>query len=55
MIDEIIEALLFTHPSDRQAIRRYIAFVKFRRMMYKQFYNPPHWVGPRRAYHWVGK
>jgi len=55
MIEDIITAILLTHPHDMNTIKRYIAFVKFRRMMYDQFYAPVHWVKSARQYHWAGR
>ena len=55
MMDEIIEALLLASPSDLPAIRKYIAWVKYRRMIHNGFYSPPHWVKPVNKYHWVGR
>lgn len=54
-IEEIIAALLVAHPDDYPKIRRYIAWVKFRRMMHDQFFLAAYWVRPFKKYHWVGK
>lgn len=54
-IEEIFAALLVCHPSDMPAIRRYVAFVGFRRRMYNEFYMNPHWARPEKKYHWVGE
>jgi hypothetical protein len=53
MIEDIITALLLTHPQDFSTIKRYIAFIKFRRMMYDHFYAPVHWVKSARRVHGV--
>lgn len=44
IIEEIYLALLLTHPADLHTIRRYIAWVSFRRRMHNQFYFMAHWV-----------
>lgn len=44
MLDEIRNALEQTHPADRHTIKRYIAWVRFRRQMYNEFYQFAHWV-----------
>lgn len=47
-IDErIAQAVLESHPHDLVTIRRYIAWVKFRRKIHNAFYAPGrHWVRP---------
>ncbi len=54
MIDEIIIALLLTHPSDIGTIKRYVAWVKFRRRIHNQFYPAVHWVRSSQRAHWIG-
>ena len=44
MLDEIIQALKESNPADRYQIKRYIAWLRFRRKMHDQFYTPAHWV-----------
>jgi len=44
MLDEIYEALKESHPADRYQIKKYIAWVGFRRTMHDQFYIQAHWV-----------
>jgi len=53
-VEEIFAALLVAHPSDYPAIRKYVAWVAFRRRMYNEFYLSPHWVRAERQCHWVG-
>jgi hypothetical protein len=49
MLDEIYEALFQSHPADRNQIKKYIAWLKFRRNMHDQFYMPAHWVYAKKA------
>lgn len=44
MLDDIRTALQQTHPSDHHVIKKYIAWVQFRRRMYNEFYQFAHWV-----------
>lgn len=53
-IEDIFAALLVAHPSDYPAIRKYIAWVEFRRVMHNTFYQPVHWAQSEKRYHWVG-
>lgn len=55
IIDEIIAALALSGPGDLAAVRRYIGWIKFRRMVMRQFYPAHHWVRSKRRYHWVGE
>ena len=52
--EEIIAAMLLVGPHDLQAIRRYIQWIKIRRMVNNHFYSQSHWVQPVRKFHWVG-
>lgn len=53
-IDEQLAKEIFEcHPSDLSIIRKYIAWVKFRRKMNQVFYPSVHWISPRRKYHWI--
>lgn len=59
-IDELIaQELLDAHPSDLEVIRKYVAWVKFRRQMNRMFYPAAHWLlpapKPKPAVHWVGR
>lgn len=53
MRDEILAALLLSHSADLPTIRRFVAWVKLRRMVHNHFYMNAHWVRPFRRYHWV--
>jgi hypothetical protein len=55
IIDEIIAALLLSHSADLQSIKKYVAWVRYRRMMHNAFYTGTHWVQSSRKYHWVGR
>lgn len=44
MLDEIYEALSESDPADRYQIKKYIAWLRFRRKMHDQFYVAAHWV-----------
>ncbi len=48
MFDQIYDALKESHPADRYHIKRYIAWLEFRRRTHDQFYMPAHWVGEKR-------
>ncbi len=50
----IFTALQQTHQDDLETIRKYIAFVKFRRTVTDVFYFAAHWVRSGRRHHWVG-
>jgi hypothetical protein len=52
-IEEIFTALRQTHPADLPTIKRFVAWVKFRRRMHNEFYLTIHWVHTSRPYHWV--
>lgn len=52
-IAEILRALHDSHPDDLRVIRRYVAWVAFRRRMHNEFYPAVHWVSPSQAYHWI--
>lgn len=55
-MDDFRGELRRVHPCDLPAIRRYIAWVQFRRAMHEAFYHPVHWVQPgARRVHWVGR
>lgn len=53
MNHHIYTALQQSHPEDLETIRKYIAWVKFRRNMHDVFYFSAHWVKPSRRAHWV--
>jgi len=61
MLEEIHTALQKTHPADMYQIKRYIAWVGFRRRMHNEFYLVAHWLhNPRvpqlmesRHAHWI--
>lgn len=55
MFDELNSALNNAHPRDISEIKKYVAWVKFRRYINNIFYLLPdaHWVGPQIRYHWV--
>jgi len=44
MFEEIYTELRLIHPADRLQIKRYIAWVGFRRRMHNEFYLQVHWV-----------
>ncbi len=44
MIGELCEILDTSDSSDLYAIRKYIAWVQFRRQMHDVFYTKAHWV-----------
>jgi len=52
-IEEIFAALLVTHPSDIPIIKKYVAWVSFRRRMHNEFYLAVHWVSSAPSYHWI--
>jgi hypothetical protein len=53
-IEEIVTALRQTHRADISIIKKYIAWVAFRRRMNDQFFPAVHWVtGARVSYHWI--
>jgi hypothetical protein len=54
MIDDIFTALLLSDSADIPIIKKYVAFLRFRRRMYEGFYPSQHWVMPEKKYHWVG-
>jgi len=45
-IEEIRVALKESHSSDLEVIKRYIAWVGFRRRMHTLFYFRAHWIKP---------
>lgn len=57
--DDIRRALSDSHPDDLPAIRKYVAWVQFKRMIHNAFYFRAHWIrsnkqAPMAAeYHWV--
>jgi hypothetical protein len=54
IIEEIYAALLLARPGDLAEVRKYIAWIKFRRQVNDRFYFSAHWVtasGP----HWIGR
>ena len=53
-IEEIFAALLIAHPSDKPAIKKFVAWIKFRRRMYNEFFMDSHWVQSENRYHWIG-
>lgn len=53
MIEEIIAALMLSHPHDIQTIKRYVAWVKFRRTIHHAFYRQVHWVKTSQRVHWI--
>jgi hypothetical protein len=53
-IEEIIAALLVANTADYPAIKKYVAWVMFRRRMYNEFFLSAHWIRPEEKYHWVG-
>jgi hypothetical protein len=59
--EQIAQAIFESHSNDLLAIRKYIAWVKFRRTVHHAFYKPPHWVSPvllakpKQTAHWVGR
>ena len=53
-MDELKRALQQTHPDDLPAIRKYVAWVQFRRVVHQAFYFNAHWVKPVSfKAHWV--
>lgn len=44
MLEDIRAALQQTHPADHYTIKKYIAWVRFRRQMHNEFYQFAHWV-----------
>lgn len=53
MIDEILAALLLTHPADLQVVYRYVRWVAFRRHVHNLFYFQAHWItAPDIHYNW---
>jgi hypothetical protein len=55
IIEEITIALLLSRPNDMRAIRHYIGWMKFRRVVNDHFYLTVHWAEPTEKYHWVGR
>ncbi len=53
MNHQIFTAIQQAHPDDFETIRKYIAWVKFRRTVTDVFYYAAHWVRSGRRYHWV--
>lgn len=53
-MDELRNALSQSHPHDLQAIRQYIRWLRFRRVVHHLFYFQAHWVKSGRRYHWLG-
>jgi len=55
-IDELLAQAIFeSHKLDLQTIRKYVAWVKFRRVMNNQFYFNAHWLTrSSRKQHWIG-
>jgi hypothetical protein len=49
MLDEIYDAVKDSDPADRYQIKRYIAWLQFRRRTHDQFYLPAHWVYAKKA------
>lgn len=55
-IDELLAQAIFeSDPSDLSEIRKYIAWVKFRRKIHHTFYPSVHWVISTRHVHWIGR
>ncbi len=46
-------AIQQAHHEDLETIRKYIAWVKFRRNVTDVFYFSAHWVRSGQRYHWV--
>lgn len=44
--EQIAQAVAESHPHDLPTIRRYIAWVKFRRKIHNTFYARVHWIKP---------
>lgn len=51
--EQLAQAIFDSDPEDLQTIRKYIAWVKFRRKMNYTFYPCAHWVAPKQKYHWI--
>jgi hypothetical protein len=49
MLDEILDALNDSNPADRHQIKKYIAWLSFRRRTHNQFYATAHWVYTQKA------
>lgn len=53
--DDISKAIFESHPSDLPIIRKYIQWVKIRRLIHHRFYFMAHWMKSTKKYHWVGR
>ena len=53
-IDEILTTLLLLGPDDLENAKRYLKWIKIRRMVNNRFYFMAHWIGSRGRYHWIG-